>query len=197
MATSYANRTTPVLRGAYILDKFLGTPPEAPPPGVPGFMESQEGVAPLTVRARLEAHRANPSCNACHGVIDPLGLALENFNAIGQWREKDIDAGAPIDASGKMMDGTVLHGVDDLRNALLARKEQFVQTFTENLMVFGLGRTLHYYDMPTLRTIVRQAAPQDYRLSSLILGIVHSDAFQKEKTVEDKPGPDQKVAARY
>ena len=195
MATSYANRTTPVLRGAYILDKFLGTPPEAPPPGVPGFMESQEGVAPLTVRARLEAHRANPSCNACHGVIDPLGLALENFNAIGQWREKDIDAGAPIDASGKMMDGTVLHGVDDLRNALLARKEQFVQTFTENLMVFGLGRTLHYYDMPTLRTIVRQAAPQDYRLSSLILGIVHSDAFQKEKTVEDKPGPDQKVAA--
>ncbi len=196
MTTSYANRTTPVLRGAYILDKFLGTPPEAPPPGVPGFMESQEGAAALTVRERMQAHRSNPSCNACHGIIDPLGMALENFNAVGQWRERDIDAGVPIDATGKLMDGTPLRGVDDLRNALLARKEQFVQTFTENLMTFALGRTLRYYDMPTLRAIVRGAAPKDYRLSSIILGIVHSDAFQKERAVEDQPRPDQKVAAR-
>ena len=196
MATSYANRTTPVLRGAYILDKFLGTAPEAPPPGVPGFMESQEGAVALTVRQRLEAHRAQPSCNACHGVIDPLGLALENFNAVGQWRLKDIDAGVPIDAKGTMLDGTPLRGVDDLRNALLARKDQFVQTFTENLLTFGLGRTVRYYDMPTVRAIVRNAAKDDYRLSSIIMGIVNSDAFQMERVAEDKPRPDQKVAAR-
>jgi hypothetical protein len=197
MTTSYANRTTPVLRGAYVLEKFLGTPPEAPPPGVPAFVESQEGGKALTVRERMEAHRTNPSCNACHGIIDPLGMALENFNAVGQWREKDIDAGAAVDASGKMMDGTPLHGVDDLRNALLARKEQFVRTFTENLMTFGLGRTLRYYDMPTVRAIVRNAANQDYRLSAIILGIVHSDAFQKERAADDKARPaEQKVAAR-
>ncbi len=197
MATSYANRTTPVLRGAYILEKFLGTPPEAPPPGVQAFVETQEGGVALTVRQRMEAHRSLPSCNACHGIIDPLGLALENYNAVGQWREKDIDASAPIDSAGKMMDGTPLHGVDDLRNALLARTDQFVQTFTENLMTFALGRTLRYYDMPTVRTIVRQAKSEDYRLSSIVLGIVKADAFQKERAVEDKPRPtDQKVAAR-
>ncbi len=197
MATSYANRTTPVLRGAYILEKFLGTPPEAPPPGVQAFVESQEGVVALTVRQRMEAHRSLPSCNACHGVIDPLGLALENFNAVGQWREKDIDASAPIDSTGKMMDGTPLRGVDDLRNALLDRTDQFVQTFTENLMTFGLGRTVRYYDMPTVRAIVHKAAADDYRLSSIVLGIVNSDAFQKERAVEDTPRPaDQKVAAR-
>jgi hypothetical protein len=197
MTTSYANRTTPVLRGAYILEKFLGTPPEAPPPGVPAFVESQEGGKALTVRERMEAHRTNPSCAACHAIIDPLGMALENFNAIGQWREKDIDAGVPVDASGKMMDGTPLHGVDDLRTGLLARKDQFVRTFTENLLTFGLGRTLHYYDMPTVRAIVRNAATQDYRVSSIILGIVHSDAFQKERAADDKPRPaEQKVAAR-
>ena len=194
MTTSYANRTTPVLRGAYILDKFLGTPPEAPPPGVPGFVESQEGAVALTVRERMQAHRSNPSCNACHGIIDPLGMALENFNAVGQWRERDIDAGVPIDATGKMIDGTPLRGVDDLRNALLARREQFVQTFTENLMTFALGRTLRFYDMATVRAIVRDAATQDYRLSALILGIVHSDAFRKERAVGYQP--DSKVAAR-
>ncbi len=197
MTTSYANRTTPVLRGAYVLEKFLGTPPEAPPPGVPAFVESQEGGKALTVRERMEAHRTNPSCNACHGIIDPIGMALENFNAIGQWREKDIDAGVAVDASGNMMDGTPLRGVDDLRNALLARKEQFVQTFTENLLTFALGRTLRYYDMPTVRAIVRNAATQDYRLSAIILGIVHSDAFQNERAADDKARPaEQKVAAR-
>jgi hypothetical protein len=197
MTTSYANRTTPVLRGAYLLEKFLGTPPAAPPPAVQAFVESQEGGVALTVRQRLETHRTNASCAACHGIIDPLGLALENFNAVGEWREKDIDAGAAIDASGKMMDGTALHGVDDLRNALLARKDQFVETFTENLMTFGLGRTVHYYDMPTVRAIVHNAAQDDYRLSSIILGIVKSDAFQMDRAVDEQAhATDQKVAAR-
>jgi hypothetical protein len=196
MTTSYANRTTPVLRGAYVLEKLLGTPPEAPPPGVPAFQETQEGGKALTVRERMEAHRNNPACNACHGIIDPIGMALENFNAIGQWREKDIDAGVPVDASGRMMDGTALHGVDDLRNALLARKDQFAQTFTENLMTFALGRTLQYYDMPTVRAIVRAAAAQDYRLSAIVLGIVHSDAFQKERAAEDRRPATEKVALR-
>jgi hypothetical protein len=178
MATSYANRTTPVLRGAYILEKFLGTPPASPPPSVQAFQETQEGGVALTVRERLEAHRNLPSCNQCHGVIDPLGIALENFNAIGQWRDKDIDAGSAIDAGGALADGTPLKGPDDLRNALLVRKEQFVQTFTENLMTFALGRGVKYYDMPRVRAIVRDAAKQDYRLSSIVLGIVGSDSFQ-------------------
>jgi mono/diheme cytochrome c family protein len=197
MTTSYANRTTPVLRGAYVLEKFLGTPPEAPPPGVPPFQETQEGGRALTVRERMEAHRSNPSCNACHGIIDPIGMALENFNAVGQWRDKDIDAGVAVDPEGKLMDGTPLHGVDDLRNALLARRDQFVRTFTENLLTFALGRTLQYYDMPSVRAIVREAAHQDYRLSSIVLGIVHSDAFQKERAAADERPGEQKVALRH
>ena len=136
MTTSYANRTSVVLRGAYVLDKFLGTPPTAPPPGVPAFMESQEGADQLTVRARMEMHRSQPSCNACHAIIDPIGLAMENFNALGQWRDKDIDAGTPIDANGRLADGTQVHGIDDLRKALVDHPQQFVETFTENLMSY-------------------------------------------------------------
>jgi hypothetical protein len=181
MATSYANRTTPVLRGAYILEKFLGAPPAPPPPSVQAFQETQEGGVALTVRERLEAHRNNASCNSCHGVIDPLGLALENFNAIGQWRTKDIDAGTPIDATGQMADGTPLHGPDDLRNTLVSRPDQFVQTFTEHLMTYALGRGVQYYDMPTVRGIVRSAAKDNYRLSSIVLGIVKSNAFQMDR----------------
>ncbi|HEV7714767.1 MAG TPA: DUF1592 domain-containing protein, partial [Steroidobacteraceae bacterium] len=198
MATSYANRTTPVLRGAYILEKFLGTPPAAPPPSVQAFVETQEGGVALTVRQRLESHRNTPSCNGCHGVIDPLGLALENFNAVGQWRDKDIDAGIVIDAAGKLTDGTQLKGPDDLRNALLARREQFVQTFTENLMTFALGRGVKYYDMPHVRQIVRDSASQDYRLSAVVLGIVGSDAFQMAEVpkVDDHPAQKELSAAR-
>jgi mono/diheme cytochrome c family protein len=188
MATSYANRTTPVLRGAYILEKFLGTPPAAPPPNVEAFPETQEGGVALSVRQRLEAHRRNPSCNACHGVIDPLGLALENFNAIGQWQFKDRDAGTPIDASGQLVDGTPLHGPDDLRSALVARPDRFAQTFTENLLTFALGRGVKYYDMPTVRSIVSNASRQDYRFSSIVLGIVNSNAFQMDRV----PAPDAK-----
>jgi hypothetical protein len=198
MATSYANRTTPVLRGAYILEKFLGTPPAAPPPSVQAFVETQEGGVALTVRQRLESHRSLPSCNGCHGVIDPLGIALENFNAVGQWRDKDIDAGIAIDAAGKLTDGTPLKGPDDLRNALVARREQFVQTFTENLMTFALGRGLKYYDMPRVRAIVRDAASQDYRLSAIVLGIVGSDAFQMAEVpkADDRPATKELSAAR-
>ncbi|MEP7314202.1 MAG: DUF1592 domain-containing protein [Pseudomonadota bacterium] len=181
MATSYANRTTPVLRGAYILEKFLGTPPAAPPPNVEAFPESQEGAEALTVRDRLESHRRAKSCNACHGVIDPLGLALENFNALGQWRVKDVDAGAPIDATGKLVDGTPLLGPDDLREALVARSGQFVGTFAENLMTFALGRAVQHFDMPTLRGIVNTAAADNYRFSTIVLGIVNSPAFQMDR----------------
>jgi hypothetical protein len=195
MATSYANRTTPVIRGAYVLEKFLGTPPAAPPPSVQAFVETQEGGVALTVRQRLEAHRTLPSCNACHGVIDPLGLALENFNAVGQWRLKDIDAGSAIDSNGQLLDGTPIHGVDDLRDALVARSDQFVQTFTENLLTFALGRTLGHYDMPVVRSIVRNASKDGYRFSAIILGIVRTDAFQMDIVPADESRPvDQKVA---
>ena len=189
MATSYANRTTPVLRGAYILEHLMGTPPTAPPPGVEAFPESQEGGAQLTVRQRLEQHRATKSCHACHGVIDPLGLALENFNAIGQWREKDLDAGTLIDATGQLADGTPLHGPDDLREALVARPDQIVQNFTENLLTYALGRKIEYFDMPLVRSIVRTAAADDYRFATVVRAIVESPAFQTDRApAEAEPG---------
>ncbi len=181
MATSYANRTTPVLRGAYILEHFMGTPPAAPPPGVEAFPESQEGGEQLTVRQRLEQHASLKSCHSCHGVIDPLGLALENFNAIGQWRDKDIDAGTPIDAHGKLVDGTPLAGPDDLRKALVERPDLFVHNFVENLLTYALGRKLEYYDMPTVRAIVATAATDNYRFSTLIRAIIDSPAFKTDR----------------
>src|SRR5690606_31234636 len=170
----YANRTTPVIRGAYIMENFLGVPPAAPPPNVEAFPETPEGaVVALTVRERLESHRDNPACAGCHDVMDPLGLALENFNAIGQWRERDSDAGnARIDASGRLADGTPLQGVNDLRAALVARPGQFVQTFTEKLITYALGRTVEYHDMPAIRAIVERAAQDDFRFSSIVRGIV-------------------------
>jgi mono/diheme cytochrome c family protein len=181
MGTSYANRTTPVLRGAYILEHLLGTPPAAPPPNVEAFPENQEGGAQQTVRSRLEMHRRQKSCNSCHGVIDPLGLALENFNAIGQWRDKDIDAGTKIDSTGRLVDGTPLLGPDDLRKAIVERPELYVTTFTEYLMTYALGRNVQYYDMPTIRAIVRDARARDYRFSGIVLGIVRSPAFLTDR----------------
>jgi hypothetical protein len=133
------------------------------------------------VRERLEMHASTKSCHACHGVIDPLGLALENFNAVGQWRDKDIDAGAAIDSNGQMADGTVLHGPDDLREALVARPDQFVQNFTENLLTYALGRKLEYYDMPMVRSIVRTTAADGYRFSTILRAIVESPAFQTDR----------------
>jgi len=188
MATSYANRTSPVVRGAYILEHLMGTPPTAPPPGVEQFPESQEGAEQLTVRHRLEQHRNTKSCNACHGVIDPVGLAMENFNALGQWRVKDIDAGAGIDAKGKLADGTPVDGVDALRDYLVSRPDLFVQTFTENLLTYALGRPANYYDMPLVRRLVRDAAADHYRFSTLVMGIVTSPAFLTDRTPPEKDG---------
>lgn len=178
MATSYADRTSPVVRGAYVLERIIGVPPTPPPPNVEAFPENKAGEKPKTVRARLEQHRATPSCNSCHGVMDPLGLALENFNAIGEYRTLDRDAHALIDTSGQLVDGTPIKGPDDLRKALAQRPEQFAHTFTEKLMTFALGRTLEWYDMPTVRQIVREAAPGGYRFSTIVAGVVASDAFR-------------------
>jgi mono/diheme cytochrome c family protein len=181
MTTSYANRTAPVLRGAWILENILGTPPAAPPPDVEGFKENKEGEKALSVREIMEQHRSNPSCNACHGIMDPLGFALENFDAIGEWRWQDRWAGTPIDASGQLSDGTAVSGPQDLRKALMRRPEQFVQTMTEKLMTYALGRSVEYFDMPAIRRIVRDAARDNYRFSSIVMGIVKSPPFQMRK----------------
>jgi len=178
MATSYPNRTAPVLRGAWILEAITGTPPAAPPPNVEAFPETQEGEQPKTVRERLEAHRSNPSCNGCHGVMDPLGFALENFDAIGAWRAKDREAATAIDSSGELADGTIVGGPVDLREALLAEPTQFVQTLTEKLMIYALGRGVEHYDMPAVRRIVRDAEGQDYRFSAILAGIASSEPFR-------------------
>jgi hypothetical protein len=178
MGTSYGNRTSPVLRGAWILENITGTPPTAPPPGVEAFKETEPGKKAETVRERLESHRANPSCNACHGVIDPLGFALENFDVVGAWRDRDRDAGSVIDSSGRLSNGTQISGPTQLRTALLARPDQFVQAFTEKLMVFALGRGLRYQDMPMVRAVVRQAAGNNYQFETLVAGVVSSPAFQ-------------------
>ena len=181
LTTSYANRTAPVLRGAWILENVLGTPPAAPPPDVEGFQENKVGEKALSVREIMEQHRAKPSCNACHGVMDPLGFALENFDAIGEWRSRDRYAGTVIDASGKLVDGTAVNSPADLRQALMRRPEQFVQTMTEKLMTYALGRSVEYYDMPVVRAIVRDAARDNYRFSSIVMGIVRSAPFQMRK----------------
>jgi hypothetical protein len=181
MATSYANRTAPVLRGAWILENIVGAPPAAPPPDVEGFPENKDGEKARTVRDIMAAHRRNPSCASCHAVMDPLGLALENFDAIGEWRTKDRQALEAIDASGQLVDGTAVNGPVDLRRALLRRPEQFVQTFTERLMTYALGRSVEAHDMPAVRRIVREAARDNYRFSALVLGIVRSAPFQMRK----------------
>jgi hypothetical protein len=180
LASSYPNRTSPVLRGQWLLENLLGTPPHAPPPNVEALVENVEGQAASTVRARLEAHRSNSSCNACHGIIDPLGFALENFDAVGRWRVRDREAGEPIDASGVLVDGTAVAGPVELRTALLRKPDQFVQTLTEKLMTYALGRTLEAADMPTVRGIVRATAADDYRFSQLVWGIVASAQFQRK-----------------
>ncbi len=180
MGTSYANRTAPVLRGAWILDVVTDTPPHAPPPAIPALIENVPGQKPLTIRQRMEMHRRQPSCNACHGIMDPMGLAMENFDAMGGWQVKDRDTGLPIDAEGRMADGTVLHGPADLRQALMRNPQLFVQTITEKLMTFALGRTLDYRDMPTVRAIVQDAGRDDDRFSAIVLGIVESPQFEEQ-----------------
>jgi hypothetical protein len=174
-----------VLRGQWILARLVGAPPPAPPPDVPDLAENKRGEAPRTLRARLEQHRENPTCFACHGIMDPLGFALENYNAVGQFRSLDPDTRDPVDASGVLPDGTAVAGIADLRRALTARPEQFVQALTENLMTFALGRKLDYRDMPAVRAIVHDAEKDDYRFAALVLGIVSSDAFREREAVTE------------
>jgi mono/diheme cytochrome c family protein len=182
MAAAYPNRTSPVLRGAFVLKHLQGVPPATPPQNVPALDESDVGTTKaLTVREMIARHRANPTCASCHAVMDPLGLALENFDATGRWRDRDRYAGAEIDASGELPDGTQVTGPDDLRAALLRRPEQFVQTFTEGLLTYATGRKLEYYDMPTVRRIVRGAAASDYRFSALVQAVVGSEQFRMRR----------------
>ena len=181
MRTSYPDRTSPVLRGAWVLDKILGTPPTPPPPGVESDLSQRAGEKPATVRARLEQHRASPTCAQCHGVIDPLGLALENFDAVGQFRTTDRQAGnQPIDASTVLPTGRPLHGPVELRAYLAADPAKFAQAFTEKLLMYAVSRELEYFDMPQVRAVVRGAARDQYALSSIVRGIVRSDAFLKQ-----------------
>jgi hypothetical protein len=188
MMTAYPNRTSPVLRGAWILDRLLGTPPPEPPKDVPSLPENRRGQPAKTLRARLEQHRANPTCFSCHAVMDPLGFALENFSAVGQYRANDPDTLTPIDSAGQLPDGTPIKGPDDLRRALVDRPDhQFVVAFTENLLTYALGRSLDYRDMPTVRRIVKGAAADQYRFKSIVLGVINTDAFRKRDADPDHP----------
>jgi len=181
--TSYANRTSPVLRGKWVLDHFLGTPPAPPPPNIPDLVERDQDGKAFSMREALEQHRANPVCATCHSQMDPLGFALENFDGTGSWRT--IDADAPIDASGILPDGTRFQGPVELQRVLIESKsEEFVNTVTEKLLTYALGRGVESYDAPAIRSIIREAAPDDYRWSSLILGIVKSTPFQMRRSWE-------------
>ncbi|MFB3140650.1 MAG: DUF1592 domain-containing protein, partial [Candidatus Acidiferrales bacterium] len=181
--TSYANRTSPTLRGKWVLENILGTPPPPPPPNVPSLKEENGGNGRvLTMRERLEQHRVNPSCAACHARMDPLGFALDNFDAIGRWRT--TEGATPVDPSGTLPDGAKFQGPAELRQMLLSRHEQFVRTVTEKLLMYALGRGLEYTDEPVVRGIMREAAPGDYRWSSLVLGIAKSTPFQMRRSRE-------------
>ncbi|MDE0124812.1 MAG: DUF1592 domain-containing protein [Bryobacterales bacterium] len=174
--TSYANRTSPVLRGKWVLANILGTPPRPPPPEVPDLAERTHSEKPRTLRERITEHREDPACAACHDVIDPVGFAFENFDAVGRWRTHD--EGVPVDASGSLPDGTRFSGPGGFRKALLDRPELFVSTLAEKLLTYALGRGLEYYDAPAVRKIVRDSMQQDYRFSSLVLGVVRSTPFR-------------------
>jgi hypothetical protein len=177
--TSYTTRTSPTIRGKWLLENILAAPMPAPPPNVPALEASDKGGKPMSVRAMLEMHRANPVCASCHARMDPLGFSLENFDAIGQWRT--TDAGNPINASGILLDGTKVAGPAALQHAFVAQKEQFVRAVTGKLLTYALGRGIEYYDAPAVRGIVRAAAADDYRWSSLIQGIVKSAPFQMRR----------------
>ena len=179
--TSYPTRTSPVLRGHWLLEQMLGAPPPPPPPDVPALPDRGAGGRPASVRERLEQHRDNPVCASCHAPMDPLGFALENFDAIGKWRATGA-GGGPIDASGAFPDGTGFDGLAGLKAVLLSRHEQFVRTVTEKLATYALGRGLEHYDMPAVRRILREAAASDYTWSSLVLGIVESTPFQMRRS---------------
>jgi hypothetical protein len=177
--TSYSTRTAPTIRGKWLLENILAAPPPAPPPNVPALEETIKDGKPRSVRDMLEQHRQNPVCASCHARMDPLGLSLENFDAIGQWRT--MDAGTAINATGVLLDGTKVDGPAALRRALTARKEQFVRTVTGKMLTYAIGRGLEYYDAPAIRGVVRAAAADDYRWSSTILALVKSAPFRMRR----------------
>jgi hypothetical protein len=178
LVTSAANRTSPVSRGKWVLENVLGVPAPAVPASVPPLKENGDRTdgKVLSMRERMEEHRSNPACASCHKIMDPIGFSLENFDLTGKWR--DVDLKTPVDASGELVDGTKLKGVATLRQALISRSDAFVNTATEKLLTYALGRAVHYYDMPAVRSIIREASRNDYRFSSLVLGIVKSAPFQ-------------------
>jgi len=179
--TSHADRTSPVLRGKWVMEVLLGTPPPPPPPGVPD-LEATEGDQDgrmLTTRERMELHRASTACRSCHRFMDPIGLALDNFDVTGEWRIKEN--GMPLDTRGELYDGTPLASPGDLRQALLSLRESISRNFTANLLAYGLGRRVEYYDMPMVRAITREAGAQGDRMSAFILGVVNSPAFNMAK----------------
>ena len=200
MVSSHTDRTSPVVRGKWILDNLLGAPPPAPPANVPPLPEKtgeKTGEAKIpTMREKMEEHRANPVCANCHKIMDPIGLSLENFDAVGAWRTHDGGApGTPIDASGELMDGTKIDGVVTLRQALVRQPEIFVSALSEKLLTYALGRGLAYYDMPVVRAIVHDSAGTNYRFSSLILGIVRSSSFQMRIKNQEAGNPAVQSAA--
>jgi hypothetical protein len=181
LLTSVADRTSPVQRGKWVLQVLLGAPPPPPPPNVPA-LEDTKGSADgrfLSVRERMEQHRANPACVSCHRVIDPIGLALENFDVVGRYRIKDN--GVPVDSTGQLYDGTPMEGAEGLRRALLKHKDAYLMTFVENLMTYALGRRVETYDMPALRAIIREAESQNLQIGAFIAGVTHSAAFQMSR----------------
>jgi hypothetical protein len=180
--TSHAERTSPVLRGKWILENILGMPVPPPPPNVPPLKERANGEKPRTMREQMAEHRGNPACANCHKIMDSIGFALENFDAVGAWRSQEADA--PIDASGELADGSHVNGVVELRGALLKKPELFVGTMTEKMLTYALGRGVDYRDMPAVRTIVRDAARDEYKFSSIVLGVVCSTPFQMRKAPE-------------
>jgi hypothetical protein len=180
--TSYPNRTSVVQRGKWILENLLGTPPPPPPMDVPELKAAPHGKL-LSMREQMQVHRANPVCAACHSRMDPIGFALENYDGVGRWRQTDADT--PIDASGRLPDGTTFDGPAGLRELLLTKyRDDFVRTATEKLLIYALGRGVDYADAPTIRSILRTAARDNYRVSSVILAIVASPPFQLRRTSE-------------
>jgi hypothetical protein len=177
--TSYPNRTSPVERGKWILTNLLGVPPQPPPPNVPPLQESSADGKVLSLRERMEQHRANPVCAGCHRLMDPIGFALENFDGVGHWRTNED--GAKIDPSGTLFNGAPLDGVAGLRQALAAQPEVFVGVMTEKMLTYAVGRGIEYYDMPAVRKVVQDARNKDFRFSSIVLGIVRSTPFQMKE----------------
>src|SRR5262245_273832 len=175
MATSHADRTAPTLRGKWLLENLLGSPPPAPPADVPA-LEAAAGAAPKTIRERLESHRANPACASCHQIMDPLGFAMENFDAVGAWRT--LEAGRPVDSRGAFTDGRAIDGAAELREALLSDPTIFVDTVTQKLLTYALGRGLQYYDMPVVRQLLDEARGDHYKFSDIVIGIVESAPFR-------------------